>query len=40
MRTQLRRCLTLSLLGIFMLVMSQASRGQNLLTDPGSKLGQ
>ncbi len=40
MHTQLRRCLTLSLLGIFSLVMSQVSRGQtNLLVDPGFEIG-
>ncbi len=40
MRTQLRRCLTLSLLGIFSLVMSQTSRGQtNLMVDPGFEIG-
>jgi hypothetical protein len=39
MPTQLKRFLTLSFVGIFMLVMSQTSRGQNLLVDPGFELG-
>jgi hypothetical protein len=39
MRIQLRRCLTLSLLGVLSLVISQVSRGQNLVVDPGFEIG-
>jgi PEP-CTERM motif len=39
MQAQLRRFFTLSFIGIFMLVLSQTSRGQNLMVDPGFEIG-